>query len=337
MSPQLHIQFKDTNDEGSLITVSFEIVQALIEQNESLQQNLQILCRIDDEVPKSDVQHTINKAVTAANDLNRFISHLWKSCPPHFRPSKGPASKAVFQVPELLDRILSNLDARDLLAAQQTNVFFRNVIDGSPSIQKTLGLRPDRQSHFYSPFKSRSPLQTDSPYFGAVTGPLHPQIRPHNTSLEPFRGLDFCAEPHRQPPLAHLSNALSVTGRLDFMPTQVGRRCLRMLICQPPVKQVFVYMCKEGSNLGFDNTSHAGDIEREKGVTVGDVLGFARMVIEKRGLKQLGHHGLQTEWLELRFKIQPKYDDPIMEQRRRIQVEMESKRLYPYGRPYVPI
>lgn len=296
MSSHLHLQFRDVRNKGRLVIVPWEIVQALFNDNKSLQQHLDTLRKTDDTVAKSDVQSTINEAIKAAHTVDRSVSQLRTSCPARFHPSEGPAAKAVFNIPELLENILSNLKGPDLLAAQQTNMLFRDVIDGFSSIQNILGLQPDGQSHFHSPFA------TGAMDISPPLTLLRPQTRRPNTVMGPICGIQLCVgghgRAHPSPPLPYSSNHVYVTGRIDSMPTEVGERCLRMLICQPPVREMSIYFCQTNHDSPFSDIRSASSPQREHSFTVADLLFSARLGMEKRSWKQLGRHGRYTRWLE---------------------------------------
>ena len=65
------------------------------------------------------------------------LDKLVKSVPPMARrpPNVDELADRVFSIPELLERILVNLTAGDLLLAMQVNHQFFNAIDASPRIQ----------------------------------------------------------------------------------------------------------------------------------------------------------------------------------------------------------
>lgn len=60
----------------------------------------------------------------------------------------------LFDLPELVGRILSHVSLCDLRRAREVNQLFRNVVDGSPYLQQAMFLRSDPKSDFASVLES---------------------------------------------------------------------------------------------------------------------------------------------------------------------------------------
>lgn len=55
---------------------------------------------------------------------------------------KSPTMPSAFLIPELLEKIIMHLPLRDILLCQRVGTQFRNLVQGSSNIKKTLFLEP---------------------------------------------------------------------------------------------------------------------------------------------------------------------------------------------------
>lgn len=79
----------------------------------------------------------------------------------------GTATIAVFNVPELLESILSHLPMEDLFVTGGVNKAFHRIIETSPTLQRKLFLLPGKsQPEYWQPVRNR------------ITGKLHAVIAP---------------------------------------------------------------------------------------------------------------------------------------------------------------
>ena len=94
---------------------------------------------------------------------------LNNTTPPTVQTRKmSDAASRVLGIPELLERILLNLDMRELLtSAQQVSQQFRHVIETSPNLQQKLFRRPSDQDEL-----ELFPVQSVPPFYyrGHTTG-----------------------------------------------------------------------------------------------------------------------------------------------------------------------
>ncbi|GIZ47402.1 hypothetical protein CKM354_001049400 [Cercospora kikuchii] len=321
MLPQLRIQFSGANEGDRHIALDFEALQALVRRSQSLQQHLAALTMPPNDGAEFDQQHHISEAVTEATAVDNFVSQLWSTFPPQYRLSDGSATKAqeVFGIPELLENILSHLTAQDLLVAQQTSIAFRDMIDGSLILDEILALTPDRKAHFYSPFEvneaSVKRFRAQPDLF------LKPRYREHRVSFDDtvdmFRGLYLYAN-RSSDPKRDINNTLYITVQVDHMRLHLGARCLRMLICQPPVKRATVALLETKPRMRLPTSSRRRPRPlkaRGQGITVGDLL------------KDCGDRDKTSEdktpgrdeprfFSEVEMEVELDDDDPIMHERR---------------------
>jgi hypothetical protein len=191
-------------------------------------------------------------------------------------PTEGSTSKAeqVFSTPELFELILALLNARDILVVQQVSKNICATIRDSGRIQRRLGLRPDPQANFHPTF-------SDSIWgFRELSLSCYAQYRRH-TYMYMY--------PDGWP--KHKPNELVIAVAFDGRPPQMdglGSKCLSMLVCQPPVKELqpFVDCCNRAIPRMLGAPGPPDDwlpkpIRRETGITVGDVFEETAKLIEK--------------------------------------------------------
>lgn len=154
--------------------------------------------------------------------LDRLLQVILDAIPIEARPNASSAIKAnkVFDVAELLEKILLNCDYHDFVNAMGVNRSFREAFRRSPRLQQIMGLRPVTDG---SPF---SPVAT--PFFMS-------------------RGCIVKLEDHHR--YGHhvsdnemvLSAVFNGTNPFEEHPLpRVSQRFRDTLICQPPIKQMRV-------------------------------------------------------------------------------------------------
>ncbi|KAK4961380.1 hypothetical protein LTR10_001870 [Elasticomyces elasticus] len=150
----------------------------------------------------------------------------------------------LFDIPELVEHILKFVDNEDVLRLQAVNRTFNKVIEGSSTLQRTLGLRPDVNSHLVLPF--RIPYSFNhcrgAPGFGcysqAADSSLLVALGHHNLNV-----LQQLCSRH-QPP-AELAD-VKVHTRLEISDGKlltIGSRYQAMLLCQPPISKMTMRLC----------------------------------------------------------------------------------------------
>lgn len=124
----------------------------------------------------------------------------------------GCLAKEVFEIPELLEYVLSYLDSGQLLLTYSVSRQFFDVIQGSLKLKRKLGLQPDNPT--------------------VVTFP--PTYSKANLLL---RASDLNI--HREPTPSKVIVTISRIGgnKLGIL----GSRCRAMLVCQPPAQEMKIY------------------------------------------------------------------------------------------------
>ena len=160
-------------------------------------------------------------------------------CPPHALD----IAQTAFDVPEMLEMILSHLGISDLLTSRLVNSQFQSAIDGSPSLQRRMMLLPSDSSDLYAPFAHES-----LPGFNCKVKPKYDDVS-HSQSIELYMWF---------------ANPLPKIGPL-------GRK---MLVVQPPIFEISFLLdcgCWRGEEYRGKFTSHDG-------ITIGDLLRAAAQV-----------------------------------------------------------
>jgi len=128
-------------------------VLAALKQQPSLQRLISALNAAPDQV--SVDAETLQRAQTGIEALGDFVNNFLSStyyneqCPPHARD----IAQKVFDIPEILERILLKLDAAKALKAQRVNRQFFDAIEKSVNLQRALSLRFWPQKHFWTLFE----------------------------------------------------------------------------------------------------------------------------------------------------------------------------------------
>ncbi|KAK4540815.1 hypothetical protein LTR36_008892 [Oleoguttula mirabilis] len=242
---------------------AFEHYQAVVQHHKTLKQILERL------PSKPDAGGDFSVLVTAAQ---RELDHAAASMPPLLKqiPAAERASPAtaiiadkVFNIQELFEHILCDLDICDLLKAQQVSHHFFDTIQSSKKLQRHMGLAPDTKRDF------RFLLQ-------------------HN-----IFGIAFMTD--AQLVATRLSEGDKIIVRAETygeipMP-KLGERSRCILICQPPVKTMTAYAgcCSNRYGIYYaqllsslpapaGGSAAATVITSDTGITLGDIIDAGQAV-----------------------------------------------------------
>ena len=187
--------------------------------------------------------------------------------PPH---ATAPAQKA-FDIPEIFEMILEYLHMKELLKIQLVNKQFQTAVDSSDRLQRRL--------FFQTHPAPRRILTFGWEMYGFHCHeifPPFPVVDELNITLpsQDHVGINAVFGPH--------------------MPTRIGNRCHRMLICQPVVRQMNVYTdcCLAKHPLGRRHRrsqppllplaqTELCTITNDDGLTVGDLYDVAKNLVEE--------------------------------------------------------
>ncbi|KAK3661703.1 hypothetical protein LTR56_000192 [Elasticomyces elasticus] len=218
--------------------------------------------------------------------LRRFVVAGLGSDPLKTLPTQisGRVAEKVFAVPELTEMILMELSPARLLRVAPVCKAFEAAIASSPALRDKLGLRAHENSIWKSPFNCRGP---DSTHWRSVAerdevgevnlDPLRESLRCYILDTEKARSRAVKehvatvravfvshtdAESHDRWSCRSGSRALPI----------VGDRGQAILICQPPIKEMFILASCCRTRLGTRSEPLAPTVTNPKGLTVGDLL-----------------------------------------------------------------
>lgn len=184
--------------------------------------------------------------ITQQTSLDAFLDAI----PPINRKPPGAAvlvQKAI-DVPELLEHILNYLDIRSLLRVQQVSHQMFDAIESSVKLQRRLFLKPSPKGNTkLLPSYVLPGLFLDNDASGYVT---------------PRSDMDQVV--------------VTASFLLSRAPSRIGSRCKKMLICNPPIKSidVFIECCSQSAHRAFRTNTPRPPLETlecDSGITVGQL------------------------------------------------------------------
>lgn len=146
------------------------------------------------------------------------------------KPTAGDGiSKApkVFAIPELLECILSFCDWKDLLVLKRLNRATKSTMEKSIILRRKMMIEPDRDGYFATPFATVAALQERSLPRQPFALSIIPQT-PHEFANGPLVVTGWSLE-------------FDISGKRFFDKMSLGERALDMLICQPPISEIFAW------------------------------------------------------------------------------------------------
>lgn len=203
---------------------SWALASAIKRELIGLQKSVIILRRTieTDEEHAAQALAALKLAQESILKLDRLLQVILDAIPIEARPNVASAIKAqkVFDVAELLEKILLNCDYHDFLNAMGVNRTFREAFRRSPRLQQIMGLRPVTDG---SPF---SPVAT--PFFlsrGCIV-----RLEDHHRYGHQMRDNEIV-----------LSAIFNGTNPFEEHPLpRISQRFRDTLVCQPPIKQMRV-------------------------------------------------------------------------------------------------
>ncbi|KAM3418271.1 hypothetical protein BST61_g4272 [Cercospora zeina] len=252
-------KFKQRDDEFRVAVESHANLDAALGQMEQLVNS-------GDSVGGETLRAALAKARAGAAGLDNHLRNTGRAslyterCPERAR---GLAQR-VFDVPELLELVLSKLPVLELLKCYRVNPQWSGAIQSSVNLQRQLSLRSDTlDGHFQSVFRGRICGYSEVlPGFGTrAYFSTHRALSSHEETL-PGNEILFKAE-------------FASTTDPFRMSKQIGSRVRRMFICQPPVKELRVYLecCRYNfTHHAEDHDRHSATVANANGLTIGDLL-----------------------------------------------------------------
>ncbi|GIZ38431.1 hypothetical protein CKM354_000184800 [Cercospora kikuchii] len=169
-------------------------------------------------------------------------------------------TQKVFETTELLEAILLQLGARDILTAQQVGREWRDAVNGSMKLKTRLGIELDDVDKvpYHSPFK------LDPSVKGSDFEPLDYHIsREYCPCRDDMSKWEFAEKRFRV--------CLGFRRREETVKLRVGSRCRAMRLCHPPLKSAMLTI--DHYNVPLKGAAYSIiNLDRPDGITIGDVL-----------------------------------------------------------------
>lgn len=223
----------------------------------------------------------------------------------HRRPTAAAASATkVFGTPELLERILLWTNTRTTFDCYRVSKDFYNTIQGSPKLQRKVGLLADPDAHIS--FKARVFVDRES-------------------------GIQFEQDSHGHVdtdygPVA--SVCLSATAAAEDTIAKPGARLGAILLTQPPVKSLSVELsCCAARTFASPITS----LHNSTGITIGQVrnvivkLREEHRMCPRAPLEDHDHEGRVSPRITLTGDLLLKDDDYSVLQERKLQDDLQRE------------
>lgn len=207
------------------------------------------------------LQNIVGDASAGEQSLREFIIREMRCDPLYAVPMHTSCVKAlkVFDVAELAEMIFFNLDTEDLISASQVNRLFAASISSSSKLQKRLYKQGDPDAHWSTYFEDRNDAGIDC----------------HAPRIIADKGS------------AGVHAVVAATTSHDERMSQVPSQQLSMLICQPPVTEMYVMptCCRDAFDNGWGDDDPLADADEFTGVvllaggiTAGKLLDAAKQV-----------------------------------------------------------
>ncbi|KAK5127207.1 hypothetical protein LTR85_008569 [Meristemomyces frigidus] len=244
-------------------------LQSLTSQHGWLQTDLERLrSRVEGCTGMTSVESALATVQTAVSELKKTLTACETEVTTFWKPTTESAAKAqqVFNIPELVEEILSYLSVREILTAMQTQHAMSSVVKGSTKLLQELSLQTRKSDSLYTPF-------SEDPFSGVR--PSFPWCR-FESKYNPGHEWNYSGTSN---PTDTVDFVISFAGQR--LP-RVGSRYRQMLVCQPTVSEMRVSLncCKynRDDNWGFPQPASPPYGEpviplevKEGGVTMGHV------------------------------------------------------------------
>jgi hypothetical protein len=205
-------------------------------------------------------EEIISKLSAMQEDTAAFGEYLRVQLKPKYyheiRTDDSTIATTVFDIPELSELILLRAEVQDIMAIQQVNKNLRDIINTSSKIQTKLYLKPEDE---------RDPEHED------YLDEFRAYYRSHFSKggVPGFKVWTYGAR------VEATFKRKKVPGGLP----EVGERWMKMFICQPPVKTLFVDKVCASCRIGGNEQ---GEISSEYGLTVHELYEKAKEVFATR-------------------------------------------------------
>ncbi|KAK3659009.1 hypothetical protein LTR56_001446 [Elasticomyces elasticus] len=260
----------------------------ILKHQQQLERNLALLAGLTN--VNGEDNEIKNEALLACKRslemFRRFVVSGLGSDPLMMLPtqSSGRVAEKLFAVPELTEMVLMELSPARLLCTASVSKAFEAAVVSSTKLQDKLGLRALEHSIWKSPFNWRG---TNGSYgmnvaelgeIGESLAPLRQSLKCRTMDTEKARSravkdhvatIQAVFQSHETPDYADGGRGYHPDDRP--LPS-IGDRGRAIMICQPPVKEMFVLASCCRTRFGTRFEPLAPTIRNFKGLSVGDLL-----------------------------------------------------------------
>lgn len=263
-------------------------------------------------------EHDIRVQQQSTNDL---LEQIPTSCR---TPKNARLAQKVFGMPELLEHILSFTSIPDLLRVYRVNRVFRDTIEGSTALQRRVGLLPNKSGNLELPAKELV-YHDDGMDMRTVcyTGRFASEENAERAAnVVPIQINIF-----EYPPYGKRATPLELR--------PLGERCRKMLITQPPIKEMRVYMQCCSPNYRTYVDLHTGvpveTIRSDTGITTAQIWNVVEKLQKEHRLcpNALAYDHDSEGFVQLQATIEGTLvlskDDPVLTARKRRRERSEAE------------
>ncbi|KAK5743279.1 hypothetical protein LTR17_002756 [Elasticomyces elasticus] len=304
----------------------------ILKHQQQLERNLAVLARLAN--VKGEDNEIKNEALLACKRslemFRRFVVCGLGSDPLKMLPTQtsGRVAEKVFAVPELTEMILMELSPARLLSVASVCKAFEGAIVSSTKLQDKLGLRALENSIWKSPFNWRGPnggyywSVSEVGEMGGTLQSLRDSLKCHIVDTEKARWravngnvatMRAVFQSHESPDVENGPWGYHPEGRP--LPA-IGDRGRGILLCQPPIKEMFILASCCRIRFGTSFEPLAPTIRNDNGLTVGDILDATIEGIKRHELcpfaakRHHKHDGMVDCRICFEGTIQLRADDP---------------------------
>ncbi|PIA93448.1 hypothetical protein CB0940_03925 [Cercospora beticola] len=310
-------------------------LRKLWEQAEALETGLSKSLALLEDIPGTSsvtatqpIRLELEKARANTKGLRTLINKLSNLAPPLFRPTSGAAASKVFQIPELLEHILTYSPTRQKLKCMLVQRRWHDTILGSTKLKRLLGLESSIDGFYYSPFSD----------------PYHYNAHGFTDKMLPS-GQDFSDDQHEMFEWEHLDeDGCNYDQALEYDESEVflhgdfcidepgsqktfGSRVGDMRICSSPVPVVQVFTSFSCGSSYADPELRGGSSEihapSSEGFTVGSLHDALTELLEKHKNCDWQRFCGYVSWDAV---VHMREDDPLFIERRERKVRCLQER-----------
>lgn len=242
-----------------------------------------------------DLVVLLEQSARAIDNVARNMAHPRVFNEVHSDAAPSVIARRVFGVAELTEKILSFLDIPDMLHVMQVDKSFLDTIEGSTKLLNQLRVRPDHP-RFCSVLKtSTQSLRNKYIATSSMTFP-HLKVRVSDsymgsqdasTESFPVYSTSSSCDIGKSVRKAFIQGVVEFDGTSSKL--RVGERLRKMLICQPPLREIHGYVeccqlraSRPSTIRPKDDSTFA--VKADTGITTGHLYDAAKEAVERHRL-----------------------------------------------------